>query len=56
MQTSSLQSVSSALLRSAEQNVGVTANLLKKAMNSDKNLVATLLPAAPPSGGLDIRA
>ncbi len=47
--------VTASLLRAADDNTGVAASLLKKALNADKDVVNTLLPAAP-HGGLEIRA
>lgn len=45
------------LLRDADQNQEVAAKLLKKAMESDRNLVDTLLPTVSSVGSrLDIRA
>ncbi|HZO86734.1 MAG TPA: hypothetical protein VFB38_00240 [Chthonomonadaceae bacterium] len=45
------------LLRAADQNPEVAAKLLKKAMESDRNLVDTLLPTVSSVGSrLDIRA
>lgn len=56
IQTASAGTTAS-LLRSAEQNTGVAAKLLKKAVDADKDLVNTLLPLPGPNGGtLDIRA
>ncbi|HLK58471.1 MAG TPA: hypothetical protein VKU00_18020 [Chthonomonadaceae bacterium] len=50
-------SVSAGLISQAEQNPGVAATLLNKALQADKDLVATLLPPTPSlSTGLDIRA
>ena len=51
---SSTSAVTTGLLRNVEQNIGVTASLLKKATEADKDLVSTLLPA--PSGSLDVKA
>ncbi len=41
------------LLQSANDNTAVAAKLLKIAINSDKNLINTLLPT---QGGVDIKA
>ena len=49
-------SVTSSLLRSADQNTEVAVSLLKKATDADKNLVNTLLPADGPNGRLDVKA
>lgn len=49
-------SVTGSLLRAADQNTEVAVNLLKKANDSDKNLVNTLLPVNTPNGRLDVRA
>lgn len=46
--------VQASLVRAAEDSTAQSAMLLKKALNSDRDLVATLLP--PTSGMLDIRA
>jgi hypothetical protein len=43
------------LPRAAEDDTEKSAKLLKKALNADKDLVATLLPP-PDSNRLDIRA
>jgi hypothetical protein len=44
-------------LRAAEQSPEVAATLLKKALDSDKDLVSTLLPAGGSTAGkLDIKA
>ena len=48
-------SVGAGLIRAAEINTNVAVTLLKKALASDENLVATLL-APPAASGLDIRA
>lgn len=37
-------SVSGGLLRAAEENTAVTATLLKKSLEADKDVVSTLLP------------
>ncbi|HZP83792.1 MAG TPA: hypothetical protein VFB21_19275 [Chthonomonadaceae bacterium] len=56
LQTASAGTTAS-LLRSAEQNTGVAARLLKKAVDADKDLVSTLLPLNGPDGGtLNLRA
>ena len=49
-------SVGVGLIAQAEQNVGTSASLLKKAVQADKDLVATLLPPPPANGGVDVRA
>jgi hypothetical protein len=49
-----MEAVQAMLLRSAEQDTEKTAKLLKKALQSDQDMVATLLP--PPGGRLDIKA
>jgi hypothetical protein len=52
-----LSSTSASLVNAAAQNLAVAAPLLKKAMDSDKNLIDTLLPTNGSNGGqLDIRA
>lgn len=57
MSTSTVSSVAGSVLRAADTNIGVATSLLKKAIDSDKNLVQTLLPTpAPTNGALDIRA
>lgn len=49
--------IAATILRSAEQNPEVAATLLKKATQSDKDLVNTLLPVGnSPKGSVDIRA
>ncbi len=49
--------VSAGVIRGAEQDTAVAATLLKKATQSDKDLVAKLLPLpVPANGGVDIRA
>lgn len=58
---STLASQSASLLRTAEQDPGTASTLLKKALNSDKNLVETLLPTPPPqpvpgTGSLNLHA
>lgn len=48
-----MEAAQAMLVRSAGQDTEKTAKLLKKALQSEQDLVATLLP---PSGRLDIRA
>ncbi|HXG25134.1 MAG TPA: hypothetical protein VNJ09_11305 [Chthonomonadales bacterium] len=50
-----LNAVEASLLRAAESNVEVAAKLLKKALDTDKNTVQTLL-SPNNSSRLDIRA
>ncbi len=60
MNVGSLQTASgttASLVKAADQNPEVGTKLLKKAMDADKNLVDTLLPANGPGGGtLNIQA
>lgn len=57
MTASLLSSATSAsLVRQAGEKIEVTAKLLKKAVDADRDLVQTLLPTNPPAGGLDLRA
>jgi hypothetical protein len=48
--------VEASLLRTAESNVEVAAKLLKKALDTDKNTMQTLLPLPKDSSRLDLRA
>ena len=51
--------VGAGLVRQAETDTGTSASLLQKALQADKNLVATLLPtpsSSSGSGGLNISA
>jgi hypothetical protein len=49
-----MEAAQAMLVRSAGQDTEKTAKLLKKALQSEQDLVATLLP--PPGGRLDIKA
>jgi hypothetical protein len=59
MEVGSLQigsGTTASVLRAAEKNPEVASKLLKKSMDMDRDMVNTLLPAPPPSGGLDVQA